>query len=336
MEDPNLNPAPAPAPTPTPEPTPAPAPKPTPVSEPTPAPAPEPTPVSEPTPAAPVTEPAPAPAPEPAAAPIWNNPAQDATPQGSSLTPTPGAKNTHGALIAIIIVAIVLIVGGIVAAVLLIPKGDDKKEDTTSKEEKKKEEKKEEGSGGGSEKKEEGKSSTSSLDVTFDGFSFTMGETFGDNAKALAKAGTIYTEGDNFDYVKLTDLDSYLNKTYNFGEEDSDLPTIYLTKDPKSYSAAYIVARGVFWSTTGEKTKKYSDLQSYVALWCEKDEKMTIGGKSFQCGKTKGADIKSAYSNAELDYGNYEVKIGKFDVSFMIDEEKDVLEEVMISAEYSL
>ena len=328
MEDPNLNPAPAPAPAPTPTPEPTPAPEPAPVSEPTPA--------AEPA-AAPVAEPAPAA--EPAAAPIWNNltSAPDATPQGSSLTPIPGAKNTHGALIAIIIIAIVLIVGGIVAAVLLIPKGDDKKEDTTSKNEKKEEKKEEKDSGKGDDtgKKEGDKTTAKGVDVTFDGFSFTVGRTFGENVKSLAKAGTIYIEED-WEYTKLTDIDSYLNQSYNFGDEDSELPGVYLSKDLKSFNSGYIIARGVFWSTTGEKSKKFSDLESYVALWCDNGEKITINDKNFQCGKTKGADIKSAYSNAKLEYSNYEVKIGKYDLSFMIDEETDTLNEVMISSEYSL
>ena len=271
---------------------------------------------------APAPTPTPTVTPEPAPAPM-----PSATPQNSSLTPTPGAKSTHGGLIAIIIVAMLLVIGGIVAAIILIPKGDggEKKEDNTSK----KEEKKDNPTGGDGGESKPVEPVKGQISVTFDGFSFNVGSYFGDNARSLAKAGKIYIEDeDNFGLKELTDLEKYLTTTFDSEAEDKTYPAIYLTKDAKEHSASTVVLSGYFFSSNGDTKKSYDKLRSYVALWCEKKEKITISGKSFQCGVTKSADVLSAFKNAEKDYGNVTVKLDGYDVSFMFDD--DILEEVMI------
>ena len=140
----------------------------------------------------------------------------------------------------------------------------------------------------------------------------------------------IYIEDeDSFGLKELTDLEKYLATTFDSKAEDKTYPAIYLTKDAKEHSASTVVLSGYFFSSNGDTKKSYDKLRSYVALWCEKKEKMTISGKSFQCGVTKSADALSAFKGAEKDYENVVVNLDGYDISFMFDDD-DILEEVMI------
>ncbi len=253
-------------------------------------------------------------------------------------------KKSHTGLIIGIIAGVVVIATIlIVVFAVILPnanksKDGDKKDDNTSKNSDK-DKNKENGGNNNNGNNDEGGSTTTSkkITVTFNGTSIEVGRYFGENARAVAKIGTLYTEDGEFDEKKLTDLDGYLNKTYTFDmdadfDEKDRLPYVEYKFDESDWDTAVINVRGFYSSMgSGKKTVKNSDLESYVAFWCGKNEKITIGGKSLECNKSKGSDVAAAFPNAKENYGNYSIELNNYQIDFMFNSyEGDVLSEIMV------
>ncbi len=292
--------------------------------------------------------PAPMPNPTPAPNPYQPNPYQP-TPAGATpINPmgnTPKKSHT-GLIIGIIAGVIVIATVLIVLFAVVLPnanksKDGDKKDSNSSKTA----DKDKKGSGGddsggsGSGSGNDSGSSTSSgtITVTFNGKSMTIGRHFGENARTLAKIGDIYTSDDK----KLSDLDGYLKKTYTFDmdrdiDERDELPSLDYKFDINDWDTPVIHVSG-YYSSMGDNdnTKAYADLESYVSFWCGKNEKFTVEGKSFTCGKSKGTEVKTAFPSAKESYGNYEVKIGNYRIDFMFDDEESGGELNDIMVEYT-
>ena len=236
-------------------------------------------------------------------------------------------KKSKAPLFIIIAVVAVILIGAIVAIIALGGSSNEsgKKEEENNKQEATDPEPEPEVP------KPKENTGSDAPNVSFDGFAFKSATNYGDNVRQFAKMGTLYTFVD--DYTPLTDINSYLKKTFTYDPEyDEDHPYVTISKNINDYNTGRIVIYSSFVTNDAEFTKKYSELDTFIAVRCGKSGDITVDGKTFKCNQSTVSEATKAFpkgvANGSTEfivaYGN------NFEVDFLFNGDGDTLDTVMI------